>query len=324
VTVLLDTDLLPEADRADAVHAAYDGQRPRRTVALGPRPVRHRVERLALGADVHLLRTGGNALDIVRTPRQVRADAPEHVAIGWHRRGDALVSTAGGDSAIPVGELNCVDMTAPYRLSHRTAHDHDVLILTNQQAAVPVDVVRAAAPALRRSPVYDLVRRHLAGLHRAVAGLPPVHRPLTGQATAALVRALLTTAAESATADDAMDAALHTRITLYVDAHLGDRHLTVERIAAAHAISVRHLYNVWTRAGHALPPAQWIVDRRLQRARELLAAESERASISAVARRCGFPDPSHFSRRFRQAFAVSPAEWRIAATRDGGARADSS
>jgi AraC family transcriptional activator of tynA and feaB len=320
MTVLLDTDLLPEADRADAVHATYDGQRPRRTVALGTRPVRHRVERLNLGAELHLLRTNGTALDIVRTPRQVRADAPEHVAIGWHRRGDAVVSSAGGDSVITVGELNCVDMTSPYRLSHRTAHDHDVLILTNQQAGVPVDVVRAAAPALRRSPVYDLVRRHLAGLHRAVAGLPAEHRPLTGQATAALVRALLTTAAESTAADDAMDAALQTRITLYVDAHLGDRDLTVERIAAAHAVSVRHLYNVWARAGHALTPAQWVVERRLQRAREqLLAAESRGVSIAALARRCGFADPSHFSRRFRQAFGVSPTEWRATATRDAAA-----
>ncbi|WP_432571516.1 AraC family transcriptional regulator [Kineococcus sp. SYSU DK005] len=318
MTVLLDTDLLPEADRADAVHAAYDGQHPRRTVVLGPRPVRHRVQRLELGPEVHLLRTAGNALDIVRTPGQVRADAPEHVAIGWHRRGDALVSTAGGDSGIPAGELNCVDMTAPYRLSHRTAHDHDVLILSNRQAGVPVDVVRAAAPALRRSPVYDLVRRHLAGLHVAVAGLPARHRPLTGQATLALVRALLTTAADCASADDAMDAALETRITLYVDAHLGERDLTVERIAAAHAVSVRHLYTLWARAGHPLTPAQWILERRLQLAQQLLAA-GPGVSIAVIARRCGFADHSHFSRRFRQAFGLSPTEWRVAAGR-GAAR----
>ncbi|MEU2351118.1 AraC family transcriptional regulator [Modestobacter sp. NPDC049651] len=314
MSVLLDTDLLPGADRADAVHAAYEGQRPRRTVVLGPRPVRHRVERLALGPEVHLLRTSGNALDIVRTPGQVRADAPEHVAIGWHRRGDALVSTARGDSDVPVGELTCVDMTAPYRLSHRTAHDHDVLILSNRQVGVPVDVVRAAVPALRRSPFYDLVRRHLAGLHRAVAALPAEHRPLAGQATAALVRALLATAAGSAAAVDAVDAALEVRITLYVDAHLGDRDLTVERIAAAHAVSVRHLYDVWARAGHQLTPAQWIADRRLQRAREQLAVDP--GGVAVVARRCGFPDASHFSRRFRQAFGVTPTEWR--ATAPGG------
>nr|WP_246314201.1 AraC family transcriptional regulator [Kineococcus aurantiacus] len=316
---MLDTDLLPAADRVDAVHAAYDGQHPRRTVVLGPQPVRHRVERLALGSEVQLLRTGGNALDVVRTPRQVRADAPEHVAIGWHRRGQALVSTARGDSDVPVGELNCVDMTAPYRLSHRTTHDHDVLILSNRQAGVSVDVVRAAAPVLSRSPVYDLVRRHLAGLHRAVRGLPPEHRPLTGQATAALVRALLTTAAESGTAGEAMDAALEARITAYLDAHLGERDLSVERVAAAHAVSVRHLYDVWARAGHTLTPARWITERRLQRARRLLAAEPT-GSVAAVARRCGFADPSHFSRRFRQAFGVCPTEWRVAAGHEGVAR----
>jgi AraC family transcriptional regulator, positive regulator of tynA and feaB len=316
VTVLLDTDLLPETHRVDAVHAAYEGQAPRRTVVLGAGAVRHRIERTALGPDLHLLRTSGNALDIVRTARQVRADAPEHLALGWHRRGSGSVSTAGGGSDLPVFELNCVDMTRPYRLTHRTPHDHDVLIVANREAGVTVDVVRAAAPVLRRSPVYDLVRRHLAGLHRAIAGLPAEHRPLTGQATTTLLRALLTTAAETAGAAEAMNDTLHVRITAWLDTHLGDRDLTVERVAAVHAVSVRHLYDLWARAGHELTPAQWITDRRLQRAREHLTGAPD-VSVAAVARRWGFRDASHFSRRFRQAFGVSPTEERAAARRAG-------
>ncbi|TYP88994.1 AraC family transcriptional regulator [Blastococcus xanthinilyticus] len=316
MTTLLDTDLLPATERLDAVHAVYEGQSPRRSVVVGAGPVRHRVERLPLGPDVHLLQTGGSALRIVRTPRQVRADAPEHVAIGLHRRGAALVSTAGTDADIPVGHLNCVDMTRPYDFVHRTANSHDVLILGNRQVGVSVDVVRAAAPALPRSPVYHLVRGHVAGLYRAARGLGPEHRSLTGQATAALVRALLTTAAQSRGMTAAMDDALEARIALYLDAHLADRDLTVERVAAAHAISVRHLYDVWARAGHERTPAQWIGERRLQRARERLRdPDAGRTSIGVVARQSGFPDSSHFSRRFRERFGVSPTEWRAAGGR---------
>jgi AraC family transcriptional activator of tynA and feaB len=313
VTVLLDTDLIPRRERADALHAAYDGQDPRRTVFVADGPVRHRVERVALGPEAHLLRTGGSALHVVRTARQIRGDAPEYVAIGVHHLGEAVVSAAGVDDEIPVGQLNCVDMTSPYRLVHTTANRHDVLILSNRQAGVPVDVVRAAVPALTRSPVYDLVRRHLAGLFQATCELAPEPRMLVGRATSALIGALLTTAAEARGGAEAMDVALPTRIALHIDTHLTDRDLTVEGIAAAHSISVRHLYNLWSRAGHDLTPAQWIVDRRLQRARELLTTtDPARTTIAAVARRCGFADSSHFARRFRAASGMSPGEWRAA------------
>jgi len=319
VAVLLDTDLIPPGERADALRAAYDRESPRRAVHLGAGPVRHRVERIALGPGVHLLRTGGSALDVLRTARHTRGDAPEHVAIGLHHHGDAVVSAAGVDADVPVGHLNCVDMTSPYRIAHATANRHDVLILSNRQVGVPVDVVRAAVPALHRSPVYKLVRRHGDGLFPAARASSGESRLLLGAATTSLVRALLTTAAQARSGDEAMDAVLDTRIALHIDAHLADRDLTVDTIAAAHAISVRHLYNVWTRAGREPGPAQWIIERRLERARELLADPGPPgASIASVARRCGFADGSHFSRRFREAFGTSPREWRAAQLTSGG------
>ncbi len=311
MTVVLDTATVPARDRIDALHAAYRAERPPRTVRVDVHPVHHRVERLSLGPDVTLLRTAGSPLQIARTERQVRGEAPEHLAIGLRRRGRGDLVTGGSGVDLPVGQLNCVDMTRAYRLSHRTEHDHDVLVLANGVVGVSVDLVRAAAPALARSPVYELVRGHVAGLHRAGARLAPEHRALTGQATVALVRALLTTAARSDLGRDAMADSLATRVALYIEAHLSDRDLTVATVAAAHAVSVRHLYDVWARSGRAEPPARWIVDRRLHCARDLLAGPG-RPDIGAVARRAGFGDASHFSRRFRSAFGLSPSDWRAA------------
>ena len=34
-----------------------------------------------------------------------------------------------------------------------------------------------------------------------------------------------------------------------------------------------------------------------------------RRPIASVARACGFADPSHFARRFRAAFGMSPSDW---------------
>jgi AraC family transcriptional activator of tynA and feaB len=317
VTLVLDTDLLPEPDRADALHASYAEQQPARGVVVDRHRVRHRVEHVALGPEVSVLRTGGSPLQIVRTPRQARADASEFLALGLRRRGAGLISTGGTDTPLPVGHLNCVDMTAPYRLVHTTENVHDVLVLSLRAVGVSVDAVRAAAPTLRRSPVRDLVQRHVAELFSSGSALPPELGQVTGQATTALVRALITTAGGHREARGAMHDALATRITMYLEAHLDDEALAVDQVAAAHHISVRHLYDVWAGAGHDETPARWIMSRRLLRARQQLAlSDPSRSSVAMIARRCGFADSSHFARRFRASFGVSPTEWRDARRAD--------
>ncbi len=308
--MLLDTELLPERERRDALHCLYEDQNPPRRVQLASEPLRHRVERVSLTPHTHVLRTGGSPLQVVRTERHVRREAPECLAIGWHRQGQGLVSVAGRDTDLPAGHLNCVDMTRPYRVAHTTVNQHDVLVISNLEAGVSVDSVRAAAPALRASPMYDLVRAHVAGLFAAARSLPSEPRLLTGQATSALVRALVTTAAGSKGGYDVLQDTMVARLTMHMEARLADRALTVESVAVAHSISVRHFYNVWA-TDHELTPAQWIIRRRLERAKQLLLHDPPR-SISGVARRCGFADASHFGRRFREAFGTTPGDWRDA------------
>ena len=53
---------------------------------------------------------------------------------------------------------------------------------------------------------------------------------------------------------------------------------------------------------------QWSTQRRLQEARHLL-TETD-LGVAAVARRCGYPDPSYFIKRFRAEYALTPARWR--------------
>ena len=309
MTVLLDTDRLSIAERADALHSVYADETPRRRVYIDGYPIRHRVEKVDLGPDVQLLRTGGSALHILRTHQDVREDAPEHLAIGLRRRGTGLVAAGSSPVELPVGHLNCVDMTSPYRLMHTSAHVHDVLLIDNQTAGVSVDVVRAARSQLRQSPVYALMASHLSHLFAASAALSTTTRALAGQSTVALTRALLTTAAASADSREAMDDSLVVQIEIYLDVHLHERDLTVQRVAGVHHISVRHLYNLWSRAGHEDTPAEWVARRRLERARDQLAAPGG-ASVAAIARASGFPDSSHFSRRFRRRYGLSPTEWR--------------
>lgn len=47
---------------------------------------------------------------------------------------------------------------------------------------------------------------------------------------------------------------------------------------------------------------------RLQRARALI-EQSSRLNVGALSWRCGFADPSGFSKLFRARFGLAPTEW---------------
>jgi len=53
---------------------------------------------------------------------------------------------------------------------------------------------------------------------------------------------------------------------------------------------------------------QWIIKRRMDQARSLLATSS--SPIKEVAESSGYLDPGYFTRQFRQFHQVSPQEWR--------------
>ncbi|MBT1445707.1 helix-turn-helix transcriptional regulator [Shewanella sp. JM162201] len=59
-----------------------------------------------------------------------------------------------------------------------------------------------------------------------------------------------------------------------------------------------------------LSPHQWQLRVRLERAKKSLAQETH-LSIAEVAHQYGFSDASHFNRHFRQAFLMTPGDYRL-------------
>src|SRR6185437_1496624 len=113
---------------------------------------------------------------------------------------------------------------------------------------------------------------------------------------------------------DDWDQNLVTVIKDYIVQHLTDPDLGAERIARAMFISPRQLYKLWETEPR--PLGQWILERRLEAARdELTSLRGRHRTIAAIAMRWGFADSTHFSRRFRQAYGMSPREWRHACRR---------
>jgi AraC-like DNA-binding protein len=109
------------------------------------------------------------------------------------------------------------------------------------------------------------------------------------------------------------------RVTRYIDANLDDGALSPAGIAAANRISVRYLHSLFQPKGTTV--LQHIIRQRLIRCqRELGNPSMARRSITDIAFSWGFHNATHFSRRFKDEFGMSPSEFRNEVAAGNGRR----
>jgi AraC family transcriptional regulator len=96
------------------------------------------------------------------------------------------------------------------------------------------------------------------------------------------------------------------RIAEHIDRNL-DGPLSLQELSALAGLSVFHFARTFKeRTG--LSPHQYVLRRRVERAKELLL--DSRASLAEIALRCGFSHQSHFTRAFHQLSGITPTRWR--------------
>jgi AraC family transcriptional regulator len=86
---------------------------------------------------------------------------------------------------------------------------------------------------------------------------------------------------------------------------------TLEQMAAVAHLSPYHFARQF-KAATGLPPHQYVIARRVERAQHLLRGDGE-LGLAEVALRVGFPDQSHFSFHFKRIVGVTPGQFRISA-----------
>ncbi len=216
--------------------------------------------------------------------------------------GRAVVQQLGARDAvvIPGGQPHAVDWRCP-------AH---VLSLQLSESFLAEVVDAAPSPSCRGLTLRDPFLFASARQLRAVleAEVPPSPLVVGALATAIAFRvgvARGTVGRAQAPAPRSLSAREVRVLREYVDAHL-DQSITLSALAGLVKLSLWHFMRCF-QATFGVAPHAFITQRRLDRARELLAASPR--PIVDVALEVGMTH-SHFSRTFLSRFGVSPREYR--------------
>jgi AraC family transcriptional regulator len=96
----------------------------------------------------------------------------------------------------------------------------------------------------------------------------------------------------------------------YIEEHL-DAAPTLEQLAAVARLSPYHFARQFKTAT-GLPPHQYVILRRVERARQLLLSSAD-LSLAEVAAHAGFSDQSQFTHHFKRLLGVTPGQFRTPA-----------
>jgi AraC-like DNA-binding protein len=96
------------------------------------------------------------------------------------------------------------------------------------------------------------------------------------------------------------------RTLAYIEANLASK-MDIDDLANLVALSRSHFSRAFKRSV-GLPPMEYVVVRRVERAKAIISGARE--PLAEVALACGFADQAHLNRRFRDIVGVSPGRWR--------------
>ncbi len=313
MTVFFDTKQVAPGDRAESVRETIWSAVVKVEIDHHPEPD----EIVAVGAICSLGRLNicsvrATATTVRRTPKLARDDMEPSLFLGLQVSGSSMVIQGDRQAVLRPGDLSLYDTTMPYTLLNDDGIHQHYFRVPRGDLALPSQAI-SQVTALRLSPddpVAELAATYFSRLASNQTALAVPRAEAVGQPSIELVRALIAThLADPRLAREPLQATLELRIMEYVRAHLAENDLTAARIAHKHNISVRQLYAILARSGIAL--GDWVRAHRLEECRKDLAKLGARSvTIAAVARRWGFADPTHFSRVFKDAYGMTPREWR--------------
>ena len=286
-------------------------------------PVHGRLHSGLLG-QLHVAHVTGSPQRVERTASGASQDSQAYVLASVQLRGSTQVSQGRSQALLTPGCIAFYDTARPYTLTLPNDFDQIVLHLPRQllehnaprgldhmakrlNAANPfAQAIMALAPQLLR--MVDSARVDVAE-RTAAAAVELISLALDSlDASESPGPLAMSTAVDASVANGAGADALVWRTRDLIGKQLADNALCPSLLATQVRVSLRRLQEVFQAQGTTLSDCIW--DMRLEFARSLLAAKHTAEPVSTIAYRAGFTDVAHFSRRFKQRYAMSPSSYR--------------
>jgi AraC-like DNA-binding protein len=289
-------------------------------------PMRGYLESGILG-NLHVARVQSSPQRVERTRERASQAGEAFVLLSVQLRGRTVVEQGNSQAVLTPGCLAFYDTTRPYTLNLPNDFDQIVLHLPHDtlHRRVPGGLDHMAQCINAANPFAQAIMALAPQLLHMVSAARPAIAQRTCDAAIELMALAMDSLAThpSAHAEGEQTAPQHTlahgasadalvwRTRELISQQLDDVALCPTSLASQLHVSLRRLQEVFQRQGTTLTGSIW--DMRLDFARGLLlAAPNQRESVSTIAYRAGFSDLSHFSRRFKLRYGLSPSEFRSA------------
>lgn len=178
---------------------------------------------------------------------------------------------------------------------------------TIAEVALPTRVVDGTAGQPLTGPRHALTRELARSIRQLTGRTDITERHLAESLTTALRLHLIEAfTAGSGAVDDAFDDATKQRLLEYIDRG-ADVDTSQPALARHLGMPVRAFARAFA-AAYRTTPHQFVMDRRIARAKSLLRTTAE--SVTDIGLSVGFSTPSHFSTVFKNRIGVTPTQYR--------------
>lgn len=297
------TTFVPLDYRPDRTHVPFRGQ-----------------VRSMVSGQLHVSRISSSGGLAQRTQAGASRASEEFILLSLQVRGRTIVTQQNRETVLTPGIAAFYDSTAAYSL--RMPGDSEQIVLhlprrllerrTSWPCAKLATAVRPSMPFAQS--MFCLA--HQLARFEPDEGNSWISR--TAEVVVELLSLLSETMSEESSsaarfAPRASDAALVRRANDLLAMHVSDSDFSPIHLAQRCGVSLRRLQHAFHTSGTTVSRRIW--DSRLELAANLLTASgSASESITSIACATGFNDFSHFSRRFKERFELSPRDYRRGAT----------
>jgi AraC-like DNA-binding protein len=260
-------------------------------------------------------------ITVTRTPKLIEQEDPDLLKMLLVcGEGSTVVTQDDRQARISMAEFALYDTRRPYQVDCAVDADRPTRLLTFMFPPSLLPLSRSQLPRLTATRFQattglgDLTSQFLLQLASNVDQYSPAEAARLSTAALEVLATRLAHELELGAwgTPEGRRHALLSTVQAFIHQRLGDPRLTPSAVAAAHHMSLRSLHQLFHDQG--LTVAGYIRQRRLERCRRDLADPALASRpVAAIASSWGFSNGADFSRAFRSAHGMPPAEYRRSA-----------